>query len=95
MNPTGAAGVAAHLPGGAGDALTGAARGAFTDAIGLALLVGSGVALAGAVLVKRYLPTCAAQRRRRPASLTHQTAASRLEAHTEHPTQSVEARGTA
>jgi len=52
----GAAGVAAQLPGGAGDALAVAAHGAFTDAIGLALLVGSGVALAGAVLVKRYLP---------------------------------------
>jgi EmrB/QacA subfamily drug resistance transporter len=52
----GAAGVAAHLPAGAGDALAAAANGAFTDAIGLAMLVGSGIALAGAVLVKRYLP---------------------------------------
>jgi EmrB/QacA subfamily drug resistance transporter len=52
----GATGVAAHLPAGASDALTAAASGAFTDALGLALLIGSGVVLAGAVLVKRYLP---------------------------------------
>jgi hypothetical protein len=52
----GAAGVAAHLPAGASDALTAAASGAFTDALGLALLIGSGVVLAGAVLVKRHLP---------------------------------------
>jgi EmrB/QacA subfamily drug resistance transporter len=52
----GAVGVAAHLPAGAADALTAAAAGAFTDALGLALLVGSAVALIGAVLVKRYLP---------------------------------------
>jgi len=52
----GAVGVAGHLPAGASDALTAAASGAFTDALGLALLVGSAVVLAGAVLVKRYLP---------------------------------------
>jgi predicted MFS family arabinose efflux permease len=52
----GAAVVATHLPSAAGDALSAAAHGAFTDAIGLALLVGSGVLLAGAVLVKRYMP---------------------------------------
>src|SRR5262245_36353431 len=52
----GAAAVAAHLPAVAGDALTAAAHGAFTDAIGLALLIGTGVMLAAAVLVKRYLP---------------------------------------
>jgi DHA2 family multidrug resistance protein-like MFS transporter len=52
----GAVGVAAHLPAGAGDALTVAASGAFTDALGVALLIGSGVLLAAAVLVKRYLP---------------------------------------
>jgi EmrB/QacA subfamily drug resistance transporter len=52
----GAVGVAAHLPPGARDALTAAASGAFTDALGLALLVGSAVALLGAMLVKRYLP---------------------------------------
>jgi EmrB/QacA subfamily drug resistance transporter len=52
----GAIGVAGHLPAGAGDALQAAAATAFTDALGLALLVGSAVALAGAVLVKRYLP---------------------------------------
>jgi predicted MFS family arabinose efflux permease len=52
----GAVGVAAHLPAGTADALAVAAGGAFTDALGLALLVGSGVTLAGALLVKRYLP---------------------------------------
>jgi DHA2 family multidrug resistance protein-like MFS transporter len=52
----GAAGVAAHLPAGASDALSTAAGAAFTDALGLALLVGSAVVLVGAVLVKRYLP---------------------------------------
>jgi EmrB/QacA subfamily drug resistance transporter len=52
----GAVGVAAQLPAGTADALAVAAGGAFTDALGLALLVGSGVTLAGALLVKRYLP---------------------------------------
>jgi EmrB/QacA subfamily drug resistance transporter len=52
----GAAAVAAHLPAGANEALTAAAHGAFTDAMGLALLVGSCVAVSAAVLVKRYLP---------------------------------------
>jgi EmrB/QacA subfamily drug resistance transporter len=51
----GAAGVAAQLPAGAGDALMTAANGAFTDALGLALLVGSAVTLIGAALVRRYL----------------------------------------
>jgi EmrB/QacA subfamily drug resistance transporter len=51
----GAAGVAAQLPAGAGDALAAAANGAFTDAMGLALLVGSTVALLGAALVRAYL----------------------------------------
>ena len=52
----GATAVAGQLPAQAGDALTAAANGAFTDAMGLALLIGSGVLLAGAVLVKRFLP---------------------------------------
>src|SRR5262245_23204786 len=52
----GAAAVAVHLPGQASDALTAAAHSAFTDSMGLALLVGSGVALIGAMLVRRYLP---------------------------------------
>ena len=51
-----AVGVAAHLPAGAGDALTLAAGGAFTDALGVALLIGSGVLLVAAVLVERHLP---------------------------------------
>jgi EmrB/QacA subfamily drug resistance transporter len=81
----GAAAVAAHLPAGAADALNAAANGAFTDAIGLALLIGSGVMLAGAVLVKRYLPDLRS---------TAATAAG-LEAHTPRATQAVEAPGTA
>jgi len=52
----GAASVAAQLPARTGDALAAAGGAAFTDAIGLAMLVGAGVALAGAVLVKRHLP---------------------------------------
>ena len=52
----GAVGVAAQLPAGAGDTLTLAASGAFTDALGVALLIGSGVLLVAAVFVKRYLP---------------------------------------
>jgi predicted MFS family arabinose efflux permease len=52
----GATAVAAHLPAGAADALTAAAHTAFTDAIGLALLIGTGVMLSAAVIVKRYLP---------------------------------------
>ena len=52
----GAAAVAGHLPAGTSDALTAAAHGAFTDAIGLALLIGTGVLLTAALLVKRYLP---------------------------------------
>jgi hypothetical protein len=40
-----------------GDALTAAAHGAFTDAMGLALLIGSTVLIAAAVLVKRLLPS--------------------------------------
>jgi EmrB/QacA subfamily drug resistance transporter len=52
----GAVAVAEQAPAQAGDALTAVANGAFTDAMGLALLVGSGVLIAGAVLVKRFLP---------------------------------------
>jgi EmrB/QacA subfamily drug resistance transporter len=52
----GATAVAAQLPAQAGDALTAAANGAFTDAMGLALLIGSAVLLGGAVLVRRLLP---------------------------------------
>jgi EmrB/QacA subfamily drug resistance transporter len=53
----GATAVAGQLPAPAGDALTVAAHGAYTDAMGLALLIGSGALLAGAVLVKRFLPS--------------------------------------
>jgi hypothetical protein len=76
----GATGVAAHLPAGASDALTAAASGAFTDALGLALLIGSGVVLAGAVLVKRYLPD---------------TRSSAAKAGAQHAAGAVEAAGTA
>src|SRR5262249_13955799 len=44
----GAAAVAAHLPASAADALIAAAHSAFTDAIGLALLIGTGVMLTAA-----------------------------------------------
>jgi EmrB/QacA subfamily drug resistance transporter len=90
----GAAGVAAHLPAGMGDALAAAAYSAFTDAIGLALLVGSAVALAGAVLVRRYLPDL----RRSPAPVAgvvdHQPVAARREVHAEQAIHTVEASGT-
>jgi hypothetical protein len=62
----GAVAVAAHLPAGAGDALVVAAGGAFTDAIGLALLIGSAVALVGAILVKRYMPDQRPEREQSP-----------------------------
>jgi EmrB/QacA subfamily drug resistance transporter len=52
----GATAVAAHLPAPVGDALTAAAHGAFTDAMGIALLIGSAVLIAAAVLVRRLLP---------------------------------------
>jgi EmrB/QacA subfamily drug resistance transporter len=94
----GATGVAAHLPAGAGDALALAAHAAFTDAIGLALLVGSGVMLAGAVLVKRYLPDLRSSAETaavadHPAG--RRAAAARLEAPAEHGAHALDARGTA
>ncbi|HKB20184.1 MAG TPA: MFS transporter [Gaiellaceae bacterium] len=52
----GAGGVAAHLPPSAAEPLVTAAQAAFTDGVGLALLIGSGIMLAAAVLVRRYLP---------------------------------------
>jgi hypothetical protein len=48
--------IAAKLPGGAGDALAAAARQAFVDSMGSAFLVGAGIALAGVLLVLRFLP---------------------------------------
>jgi EmrB/QacA subfamily drug resistance transporter len=45
-----------RLPDEIGQGLAGAARAAFVDAMGLALLVAAGVALVAAVLVRRYLP---------------------------------------
>ena len=75
----GAVGVAAHLS--AGQATRSPQRpAAFTDALGLALLVGSGVALVGAVLVRRYLPD---------------TRNSAAPAAAEHGKHAIEAAGTA
>jgi EmrB/QacA subfamily drug resistance transporter len=51
-----AAQIAASLPGAAGTALSAAAGAAFVDAIGLASLVGSTIALAGAVFILRFMP---------------------------------------
>ena len=48
--------IAASLPGPVGDSLGTAARGGFTDALGLAVLVSSGVAVLGAILVARFMP---------------------------------------
>jgi EmrB/QacA subfamily drug resistance transporter len=87
----GAAAVAAHLPGAAGDALAAAASSAFTDAIGLALLVGSGVALLGAGLVKRYLPDQRGSAAAEASAADGETA----RAQTRHATHAVEARGAA
>jgi EmrB/QacA subfamily drug resistance transporter len=80
----GAAQVAAHLPAGAADTLTAAAHGAFTDAIGLALLIGTGVLLAAAVLVKRYLPDLRSQLATAPFVADHEAATPRPAV---HPTQ--------
>lgn len=48
--------IAASLPGEAGPALAAAARDAFTDAFGLAMLMGAGISLVGAVLVAKFMP---------------------------------------
>ena len=47
---------AASLPTADGVLLASEARAAFTDAFGLAVLIGAGMALAGAVLVWRFMP---------------------------------------
>jgi EmrB/QacA subfamily drug resistance transporter len=48
--------IAASLPGDAGTALSTAAAEAFTDAFGLAILIGAAVTLLGALLVARVMP---------------------------------------
>ena len=48
--------VAANLPAGAGAELVDAAKAAFSDALGNAVLVAAGVALVGAVLVAKFMP---------------------------------------
>ena len=78
----GAAAVAAHLPTGAGDALTAAAHGAFTDAIGLALLIGTGVLLTAAVIVRRYLPDLRTSTATAPAVSDRKAAPARAAADT-------------
>jgi hypothetical protein len=87
--------VAAHLPAGAADTLTAAARGAFTDAMGLALLIGTGVLVAAAMLVKRYLPDPRSFTATAAAVAEHETGRTRLEAHTEHQIHALEAPGRA
>jgi hypothetical protein len=91
----GAAGVAAHLHAGAADTLTAAAHGAFTDAMGLALLIGTGVLVAAAVLVKRYLPDQRSSTATAAAVAEHERGTARLEAHTEHHIHALEAPETA
>jgi EmrB/QacA subfamily drug resistance transporter len=49
--------VADRLPGAAGDAFAAAAGGAYTDAMGVAALVGALVVVTGAVFVRRLLPS--------------------------------------
>jgi EmrB/QacA subfamily drug resistance transporter len=87
----GAAAIAAHLPAGAADALTTAAHGAFTDAIGVALLIGTGVMLAAAVLVKRYLPDLRSATETTPG-VVKKPALTRPAAH--HPAPTLEAPGS-
>jgi EmrB/QacA subfamily drug resistance transporter len=89
----GAAGVAAHLHAGAADTLTAAAHGAFTDAMGLALLIGTGVLVAAAVLVKRYLPDQRSSTATAAAVAEHETGTARLD--TEHHIHALEAPETA
>ena len=48
--------IAASLPGESGSALSAAAAEAFTDAFGLAILIGAGVILLGALVVARVMP---------------------------------------
>jgi DHA2 family multidrug resistance protein-like MFS transporter len=48
--------VATNLPGAAGSQLVNAARNAFVDAMGMAVFIGAGAALIGAILVARYMP---------------------------------------
>jgi hypothetical protein len=58
--------ISAQLPGALGDGLAAAARSAFVDAMGLALLVAGAVAFVASVLVGRYLPARAAADQRPP-----------------------------
>jgi predicted MFS family arabinose efflux permease len=52
--------ISSELPGAIGEGLAGAARHAFVDAMGLALIVAASVALVASVLVGKYLPARAA-----------------------------------
>ena len=66
--------VAGRIGGPVGDALATAAQHAFVDAFGIAVLIASAVALAGAALVARYLPAhhlATASTELRPASYTN------------------------
>ncbi|MPZ68101.1 MAG: DHA2 family efflux MFS transporter permease subunit [Actinobacteria bacterium] len=59
--------VAGRLPADAGSALAATARSAFVDGMGSAVLVGAGVALAGALVALRFLPSTG----REEAALPH------------------------
>lgn len=48
--------IAANLPGEAAARLADTARTAFTDALGIAVLISAGVALLGAALIRRFMP---------------------------------------
>ena len=48
--------VAASLPGEAGVALSVAAREAFTDGFGLAMLAGAGITFVASLLVAKFMP---------------------------------------
>jgi hypothetical protein len=58
--------ISAQLPGALGEGLAAAARSAFVDAMGLALIVAGAVAFLASVLVGRYLPARAAADERLP-----------------------------
>ena len=48
--------IASRLPAEVGGRLAEAAKTAFTEALGIAVLVGAGVAVIGSVLVAKYMP---------------------------------------
>jgi hypothetical protein len=61
----------------------------------LALLIGTGVLVAAAMLVKRYLPDQGSSTATAAAVAEHETGTARLEARTEHHIHALEAPETA